>query len=139
MKPKPNPRDAYGLFQAHFDQMLNPSHKLVLLANRINWSGLRAEFVESYCPDFGAPAKAIRLMVGLHYLKYAFDESDESVLTRWVENPYWQYFCGCTHMQHECPIHPTSLPSGGIGLVPSGRAKGSPAASRNRFPLALTA
>jgi IS5 family transposase len=28
---------------------------------------------------------------------------------RWVENPYWQYFCGYTHMQHECPIHPTSL------------------------------
>jgi IS5 family transposase len=48
-------------------------------------------------------------MVGLHYLKYAFDESDESVVAKWVENPYWQYFCGYTHMQHECPIHPTSM------------------------------
>ena len=48
-------------------------------------------------------------MVGLHYLKYTFNESDESVVDRWVENPYWQYFCGYTHMQHECPIHPTSM------------------------------
>jgi IS5 family transposase len=26
-----------------------------------------------------------------------------------VENPYWQYFCGYTHLQHRCPIHPTSM------------------------------
>jgi len=48
-------------------------------------------------------------MVGLHYLKYTFNESDESVLDRWVENPYWQCFCGCTHMQHELPIDPSSM------------------------------
>lgn len=48
-------------------------------------------------------------MVGLHYLKHTFNESDESVVARWVENPYWQAFCGYTHMQHECPIHPTSM------------------------------
>ena len=109
MKPKPQPRDAFELFQAHFDQMLNPDHELVLLANKIDWPGMEAAFVDTYCPDFGAPAKAIRLMVGLHYLKYTFDESDESVVARWVENPYWQCFCGYTHMQHECPIHPTRM------------------------------
>lgn len=32
--------------------------------------------------DFGAPAKAVRLMVGLHYLKHTFNESDESLLER---------------------------------------------------------
>ncbi len=109
MKPKPQPRDAFELFQSHFDQLLDPSHELILLANKIDWPGLDAAFVDTYTPDNGAPAKAIRLMVGLHYLKYAFDESDESVVARWVENPYWQYFCGYTHMQHECPIHPTSM------------------------------
>jgi IS5 family transposase len=109
MKPKPQPRDAFELFQAHFDQMLRPDHELVLLANKIDWPGLEAAFTDCYRPDIGAPAKAVRLMVGLHYLKYAFDESDESVVARWVENPYWQYFCGYTHMQHDCPIHPTSM------------------------------
>ena len=89
--------------------MRDPSHELFWLANKIDWSGMDAAFVDTYNPDIGAPAKAIRLMVGLHYLKYAFDESDESVAARWVENPYWQYFCGYTHMQHECPIHPTGM------------------------------
>ena len=64
---------------------------------------------DCYCPDIGAPAKSIRLLVGLHYLKHAFNESDESLLERWVENPYWQHFCGFTTMQHEMPLHPTSL------------------------------
>ena len=109
MKPKPQPRDSFELFQAHFDQLLNPGHELIQLARQIDWAHLDAVFVGCYRPDIGAPAKAIRLMVGLHYLKYTFNESDESVVDRWVENPYWQYFCGYTHMQHECPIHPTSM------------------------------
>jgi IS5 family transposase len=99
----------FQLFQAHFDQILNPDHPLVLLAERIDWPRFDAALADCYCPDNGAPGKAIRLMVGLHYLKHAFDESDESVVARWVENPYWQYFCGFTAMQHELPLHPTAM------------------------------
>ena len=109
MKPKPQSRDTFELFQAHFNQILNPEHELIKLANQIDWSRFEAAYADSYCEDFGAPAKATRLMVGLHYLKYAFNESDESMVARWLENPYWQYFCGYTHMQYECPIHPTSM------------------------------
>ena len=116
MPPKPQERGAFELFQAHFDQQLNPRHELVQLARKlalspegIDWGRFEASFAGCYYPDFGAPAKASRLMVGLHYLKYRFDESDESVVARWVENPYGQHFCGYTHLQHECPIHPTSM------------------------------
>jgi IS5 family transposase len=99
----------FQLFQAHFDQMLNPDHPLVVLADKIDWQRFDTALADCYCPDNGAPGKAVRLMVGLHYLKHAFDESDESVVARWVENPYWQYFCGFTSMQHELPLHPTAL------------------------------
>jgi IS5 family transposase len=109
MPPKPQNRDAFELFQAHFDQLLNPAHELVQLARKIDWARFEAAFSGGYSPDMGAPAKATRLMVGLQYLKYTFNESDESVVERWVENPYWQYFCGYTHLQHQCPIHPTSM------------------------------
>ena len=88
---------------------LHPAHELVQLAQKIDWDRFEAAFAASYSPDLGAPAKATRLMVGLQYLKYTFNESDESVVERWVENPYGQYFCGYTHLQHECPIHPTSM------------------------------
>jgi Transposase domain (DUF772) len=42
-------------------------------------------------------------------LKHAFNESDESLLERWVENPCWQFFCGLHTFQHELPFHPASL------------------------------
>ena len=109
MKPKSQPRDAFELFQAHFDQLLNPKHELVELAKTIDWSRFEAAYAACYTEDMGAPAKATRLMVGLQLLKYTFNESDESVVARWVENPYWQYFCGFTHMQHEVPIDPSSM------------------------------
>lgn len=57
----------------------------------------------------GRRALPTRLMVGLHYLKAIYDESDESVVEKWVENPYWQYFCGEKELQHRFPCHPTSL------------------------------
>ena len=109
MKPKPQPRDNFELFQAHFDQILNLDHELLQLARKINWSRFDVAFADSYSEDMGAPAKAMRLMVGLHYLKYTFNQSDELLLERWVENPYWQSFCGYTHMQHDYPIHPTCM------------------------------
>ena len=97
------------LFQSSFEAILNPDHPLCKLADSIDWDWLDAQLAECYHQDMGRPGNATRLMVGLHYLKHAFDESDESVMARWIENPYWQYFCGYKYMQHEFPIHPTSM------------------------------
>lgn len=110
MKPRLRP-DAgqLDLFQAQFEQLLNLDHPLCVLAGQIDWERFDATFADCYCPDTGAPAKAIRLLVGMHYLKHTFNVSDESLVGRWVENPYWQYFCGFETMQHEVPLHPTSL------------------------------
>ncbi len=80
-----------------------------MLAGQIDWARFDAALADCYSPDQGAPAKAVRLLVGMHYLKHAFDESDESLVERWVENPYWQHFCGFETMQHALPLHPTSL------------------------------
>ena len=48
-------------------------------------------------------------MVGLHYLKHAFNESDETVVERWVGNAYWQHFCGEEYFRHEMPIDPSQM------------------------------
>lgn len=110
MKPPSRPKTSQlDLFNARFEQLLNHQHPLYVLAHKLDWNRFDLAFEDCYCPDTGAPAKAIRLMVGLHYLKHAFSESDESLLERWVENPYWQYFCGYETMQHELPLHSTSL------------------------------
>ena len=41
--------------------------------------------------------------------QHAFALSDEAVVARWAENPYWQHFCGETFFQHRQPIDPSSL------------------------------
>jgi IS5 family transposase len=103
MKPRPRSETS------QFDQLLNLSHPLCLLARKIDWQRFDVAFAGCYCPDIRAPGKDIRLLVGLHNHKHTFNESDESLLDRWVENPYWQYFCGFETMQHDVPLHSTSL------------------------------
>ncbi len=66
-------------------------------------------FGSLYCPDNGCPGKPTRLLVGLQYLKHCYGLSDEVVVSGWVENPYWQYFCGECYFQHEAPLDPSSL------------------------------
>jgi len=103
MQPKKSPPQR-ELFGAHFSEMLNPEHPLYVLAERIDWQQFDVAIDSCYAEELGRPGVNTRLMVGLMYLKHAFDESDESVVARWVENPYWQFFCGFHYMQHDPPI-----------------------------------
>ncbi len=48
-------------------------------------------------------------MVGLSYLKHVHDVSDEEVVEGWVDNPYWQYFCGEEFFRHDTPIDPSLM------------------------------
>ena len=45
MPPKPLKRDAFELFQAHFDQLLNPTHELLQLSRKLalSFEGIRSE------------------------------------------------------------------------------------------------
>ena len=48
-------------------------------------------------------------MVGLHILKYTDDLSDEEVCAKFIENPYYQYFCGETFFRHDLPLDRSSM------------------------------
>ncbi len=96
------------LFGILLDQLVDKQHPLVKLSSVIEWSALASKFNVCYA-DFGRPGEPLRLMLGLEYLKYSFDLSDEEVILRWVENPYWQYFCGEKYFRYESPLDPTSL------------------------------
>lgn len=94
---------------SELEKQLNRQHPLFQLANALDWEWFEQEFGRQMKAVGGRPPLPTRLLVGLHYLKAMYDESDESVVSKWVENPYWQYFCGEEHFQHEFPCHPTSL------------------------------
>jgi len=97
------------LFRSQLSNIINLAHPLCRLADKINWDRLEANIDQVYGNGCGQPALPSRLLAGLHYLKYTFNESDESIIDRWVENPYWQYFCGFEQLQHALPLHPTSM------------------------------
>jgi len=109
MKPRSAASDDSGdLFRAELQAILNPKHELILLADRIDWTQME-ERVAPFFADEGRPATPTRLMAGLHYLKHASDLSDEAVCANWVENPYWQFFCGERFLQHDPPIDPSGM------------------------------
>ena len=104
MKPKKQESSACDdLFRMRLEQILDQRHVLYRLAGKIDWNAVEERFGGLYA-EAGRPGIPIRLMVGLHYLKHAFNESDETVVECWVENPYWQYFCGEEYFRPEMPL-----------------------------------
>jgi len=97
------------LFRSRLENILNRKHALFQLADQINWAVFETEFGALYDERMGRPGVPTRVMVGLHFLKHMYDESDESVVEKFVENPYWQYFCGCEFFRHDLPIDPSSM------------------------------
>ena len=109
MKPKQIRHDQEMLFDTRLSHLLNPKNELAVLSKQIDWEKIDKELSECFCEDNGAPAKNSRLVVGLLILQHLHGISDEKVVFQWVENPYWQLFCGYDYLQWSFPIHPSSL------------------------------
>ena len=59
--------------------MIDLEHSLVKQAQRIDWTSFEQQFGTLYDENEGRPAKPIRPMVGLQYLKHTFNFSDEQL------------------------------------------------------------
>ena len=93
---------------------LNRKHPLFQLANQIDWQFFDDEFGQLFVEHFGRPGLPTRLIVGLHYLKHAFNESDES---RWLA-VLWRIRTGSTFavtstFSMNCPWIPLRWFAGG--------------------------
>lgn len=109
MKPPKTKIDPQGdLFRVRLETICDPDHALVKLAHRVDWAGIEARFEPLYA-EAGRPAMRIRLIAGLTLLQSLQGLSEEEVVDRWPENPYWQYLCGETFFRHEKPLHRTDL------------------------------
>lgn len=89
--------------------MIDGRHELVKLAALIDWAVFDREWAGFFPSSKGWPATEPRVVAGLLYLQHAYCLSDEAVVARWVENPYYQHFTGETFFQHRPPIDPSSL------------------------------
>ena len=98
--PKHKKNNHQDLFRQRLDNIINMRHELVLLSHGVDWDRLDIHF-GLFFSENGRPGIPSRIMIGLHILKHTFALSDEEVCDRWVENPYFQYFCGETFFQHD--------------------------------------
>lgn len=109
MRPKKqNDVGQQDLFCNRLDQIIDLNHPFARLAKLVDWERLHKEF-SVYYSSVGRSGLPIRLMVGLNLLKHIYALSDEEVCARWVENPYFQYFCSEIFFQHRVPIERSVL------------------------------
>jgi transposase, IS5 family len=109
MKARPRRPEQDDLLRPRLTDLIDMRHELVKLAALIDWEFFEREWAGFFPSDKGRPATPSRLVAGLLYLQHAFRLSDEAVIARWVENPYYQHFTGETFFQHRPPIDPSSL------------------------------
>jgi len=122
-------------FRARLDTMIDMRHPLVVLSTRMPWeqieatlaplfahkarSGRVVEHADMFGPAMalegagisnrGRPRLPIRLMVALLYLKHAYGESDESVVERWAQDVYFQFFSGNDYFEARLPCDATQI------------------------------
>lgn len=123
MKPTKINHNQGRLFQQRLSEMLNPSHELCILAGLIKWDEMEKLFCQLFQAEEGAPARPIRLMVAIMLLQNMYKLSDEAVVAKWVENPYWQFFSGYDFLEWKFPIHPTTLTKWRQRMGPDGLEK----------------
>ncbi|MCD6027312.1 MAG: transposase [Solimicrobium sp.] len=122
-------------FRARLDAMIDMNHPLAILAQRFPWREIESILAPRFArqeregkmvatddwfgstlqiaggarPHAGRHRLPIRLMVALLLLKHTYNESDESVVERWAQDVYFQYFSGQEYFEPRKPCDPTQM------------------------------
>jgi IS5 family transposase len=106
---KPRDNRQKDLLRPALEEIIDLAHPLVRLAGEIDWQFLDTRFASVCTPGAGQPPLPTRLVAGLLILKHMHDLSDEALCARWLENPYYQFFCGEVSFCHKLPFDRSSL------------------------------
>jgi len=110
MKSRAQTSDQSSFLMTSLADQIDSRQALYKLAGAIPWATFEEAFAACYS-ELGRPAKPVRLMVGLLLLKQLENLSDETLVERWMQNPYYQFFCGMREFQWEPPCDPSDLVS----------------------------
>ncbi len=105
MSPELSQPQPGKLFHPRLDEQLHMKYPLVKLVGLIDWAHIQRAFAVPFISGLSRLALTARLVA---VYKHTFEVSDEAWVHTWVENLYWQLFCGETYLQTELPIDPSS-------------------------------
>lgn len=97
-----------NLFKIELSDIVSDKIDLVLLTKKIDWNEVEIYYGPFYSLH-GRPSVPTRTMVGLLLLKSMFSVADEVLIPTWIQNPYWQYFCGEQYFRDTAPCDPSDL------------------------------
>src|SRR5437763_2536727 len=106
---KPRDNRQKDLLRPALEDIIDLAHPLVRLAREIDWQFLDSRFASVCTSGPGQPPLPTRLVAGLFILKHMHDLSDEVLCARWLENPYYQFFCGEVSFCHKLTFERSSL------------------------------
>jgi IS5 family transposase len=106
---KPRDDRQKDLLRPALEAIIDLGHPLVRLARTIDWRFLDKRFAGVCTAGAGQPPLPTRLVAGLFILKHMHDLSDEVLCARWLENPYYQFFCGELSFCHQLPFDRSSM------------------------------
>ena len=106
---KPREDRQKDLFRPPLDWIIDLGHPLVRLAQEIDCGFLDGRFRSVCRSGPGQPPLPTRLVAGLLILKHMHDLSDQALCARWLENTYYQFFCGEKVFQHQLRFERSSL------------------------------
>ncbi len=106
---KPRDDRQKDLLRPSLDEIIDLKHPLVRLAQEIDWGFIDERFSSVCQGGPGQPPLPTRLVAGLLILKHMHNLSDEVLCARWVENPYYQHFCGEESFCHKLSFDRSSL------------------------------
>jgi IS5 family transposase len=107
--PERHDSGQHDLLRSRLDQIIDLAHPLAKLARSIDWGFLEQRLGVAYTDRPGRPPLPTRLMAGLAILKHMHNLSDEALCDRWLENPYYQLFCGEEFFRHTLPFDRSSM------------------------------
>ena len=97
MYRRPSPGQlSFENFYLPFGGKLSGENRWVKLSQLIAWEELEAQYAGQFSSQMGAPAKPFRMALGALIIKERLGISDEETVEQIRENPYLQYFIGCS-------------------------------------------
>jgi transposase len=97
----------FSMFSAAVYSRIPKDHMLKKIEEVIDFSFINELLADSYCSDFGRPAKEPELLMRLLFLKHIYDISDVQVIEQAALNIAWVWFLGL-NLEDQLP-HPSLL------------------------------